>query len=225
MAQPVGGGPEISDLSARHEHEQPIADVEVRDAVRDHDNRPPVAGEAGHHLHHRHVQARVQTGRGLVQEQQRRLRQQLKGDVDALLLAAGKRRRTRIGVRRQRQLAEHLIDPSRPLGRAGVAREPEFGRIPQRTVRGQLRMQDVLLGHQADPVPQFGVVGVKIAPVVEHRACGGWPHAGQRAEQSRLAGAARPDHTQQAPLAKREADVVQQHLAVGQRDGESAGVE
>jgi len=89
MAQPVGGGPEISDLSARHEHQQPIADVEVRDAVRDHDNRPPVAGEAGHHLHHRHVQARVQTGRGLVQEQQRRLRQQLKGDIDALLLAAG----------------------------------------------------------------------------------------------------------------------------------------
>ena len=127
-------------------------------------------------------------------------------------------------MRRQRQLTDYFTDPPFPLSRAGVAWEPEFGRISQRTVRGQLRVQDILLGHQANPVPQFGVVGIKIAPVIEHRASGSRPHAGERAEQSRLAGAARPDHTQQASLAKLEADVVQQHLAAWQPHGEPAGV-
>ena len=133
--------------------------------------------------------------------------------------------RAGVGVLRQRQLAEHLGDPALPLRLAGVTREPEFGGVAQRAVRGQLRVQDVLLRHQADPVPQFGVVGVQVAPVVEHRARGRRPHPGQRAEQRRLAGAAGPDHPQQAPLAEREADVVQQHLAAGQPDGQAAGVE
>ena len=74
-------------------------------------------------------------------------------------------------------------------------------------------------------MPQFGVVGIKIAPVIEHRASGSRPHAGKRAEQSRLAGAAWPDHTQQASLAKPEGDVVQQHFAAWQLHGEPAGVE
>ena len=60
MTQTVGWRPEISDLPAWHQYEQSIADIEVRDAVCYHDDRPPFAGEAGHHLHHGHVQAGVQ---------------------------------------------------------------------------------------------------------------------------------------------------------------------
>jgi hypothetical protein len=75
-------------------------------------------------------------------------------------------------------------------------------------------VQDVVLGDQADAVPEFGVVGVEIAVVVEHGAFGGRAHAGQGAEQGGLAGAARSDDAEQATLAEGEADVVEEDLAV-----------
>ena len=225
VAQPVRRSPQVGDLAARHQDEHPVADAQVGDAVRDHDDRPPVLGQAGHHLHHGLVQAGVQAGRGLVEEQQRRFGEQLERDIDALLLAAGQRRRARLGVLPKRQLAQHLVDPAGPFGRAGVPGEPELGRVSQRAARGQLGVQDVVLGHQADPVPQLRVVGVQVAAVVQDRARGGRPHPGQGAEQGRLARAARPDHAEQAALGEREADLVEEDLAAGQGDGQLLGVE
>src|SRR5206468_6559232 len=78
---------------------------------------------------------------------------------------------------------------------------------------------------EADPVPQLRVVRVQVAVVVEDAAAVGGPHAGQRAEQGGLAGAAGADDPQQAALAEREADVVEQDLAVAQGDGQVAGDE
>ena len=225
VPQPVGRSPEVGDLAARHQDQEPVADAQVGDAMRDHDDRPAVLGQPGHHLHHGLVQPGVQAGGGLVEEQQRRLCEQLERDVDALLLAAGQRRCACLGMLRERQLAQHLVDPAGSLGRARVPREPELGRVPQRAARGQLGVQDVVLGHQADPVAQLRVVGVQVAAVVEDHACGGRPHSGQGAEQGRLPGPARPDHAEQAALREREADVVEEYLAAGQGDGQPLGVE
>jgi len=48
-----------------------------------------------------------------------------------------------------------------------------------------------------------------------------WPAASrERAEQRGLARAARADDAEQAALAEREADVIEQHLAAGQPNGE-----
>jgi hypothetical protein len=105
--------------------------------------------------------------------------------------------------------------------RAVVSRgKPQLGGVPQRPARGQLGVHDVLLGDQPDPVLQLGVVLVQVAVVVEHGALARGVHPGQRAEQRRLAGAARADHAEQAALAEREAHPVQQHLAAGQAHGE-----
>ena len=157
VPQAVGRRPEERHLAAGHEDEQPVAQVEVGHAVRHHDDRAAVVRQLGHLLHDRLVQSGVQARGRLVQEQQRRLGQQFQRDVDALLLAAGQRRGPGVGVRGQRQLGEHLVDPALALLLAGVAREAQLGGELQCTPHRQLGMQDVLLRHQADPVPQLGV--------------------------------------------------------------------
>ena len=87
--RPSAGRPEERHLAAGHQHQQPVAQVQVGDAVGHHDHRAAVVGELGHLLHHRLVETGVETGGWLVQEQQRWLGQELKRHVDALLLAAG----------------------------------------------------------------------------------------------------------------------------------------
>ncbi len=225
MLQAVGRRAVVGDLAAGHEDEQAVAQVQVRDTVRDHDDRAAVVREVGHHLHDGLVQSGIEAGRRLVQEEQRGLGQQLKRDVNAFLLAAGEGGGPGLRVRRQGKLAENLGDPALPLCLARIAREAQFRRVAEGPAGRQLRVQDVLLRHQPDPVPQFGVVRVEIALVVQHAAVGGRPHAGQRAEQRRLARPARADHAEQAALAQREADVVEQHLAAGQPDREILGGE
>ena len=98
VLEPVGRRAEVGDLAAGHQDEQAVAQVQVGDAMRDHDDRAAVVGQVGHHLHDGLVQPGIQAGRGLVQEQQRGLGQQLKRDVDAFLLAAGERGGPGIGV-------------------------------------------------------------------------------------------------------------------------------
>ena len=170
-------------------------------------------GQVPHLLHDRLVQAGVETRGRLVEEQQRRLGQQLLRDVDPLELAAGQPVGARVGVLGQAELGHHLIDPAVPLGGLGVGRETELGRVLQRPAGGQLGVQDALLRDQADAVPELVVVLVQVAVVVQHGAGVRGAHPGQRAEQRRLARAARPDDAEQAFLRDRERHVVQQHLA------------
>ena len=59
--------------------------------------------------------------------------------------------------------------------------------------------------------------------VVPHAALGRGPGAGDGAEQGGLARPARPDDTHEAPLGHREADIVEQDLALGRTDDESLG--
>ncbi|HEY6410735.1 MAG TPA: hypothetical protein VIY29_25055 [Ktedonobacteraceae bacterium] len=79
---------------------------------------------------------------------------------------------------------------------AGAAAGLGIGLIPgliNGVIIARLRVQDVLLGHQADPVPQLRIVGVQVAVVVEDRALGCGPHPGQRTQQRRLPRAAGAD--------------------------------
>ena len=153
VAQPFLRWPEERDLPAGDQDQQPVAHVEVGHTVRDHDDGPAVVREVAHLLHDRLVEPRVETGRWLVQEQQRRLSQQLQGHVDPLELAAGQLVGTGIRVPGQGQLAHDLLDPGVPLAGVGVGRKTQLGGVPQRPLRGELRVHDAVLRDQADPGP------------------------------------------------------------------------
>ena len=202
-----------SDPPAGDEDQQPVTGVQVVDAVRDDDDRPAVMGQVPHLFHDRFVQARVETRGRLVEEQQRRLGQQLLRDVDPLELPAGQPVRARLGVLGQAELAHHLIDPAVPLGGLGVGGKAELGRVLQRPARGQLGVQDALLRDQADAVAELVVVRIQVAVVVEHGAGVRGTHSGQRAEQRGLTRATWPDDAQQAFLRDRERHAVEQDLA------------
>src|SRR5260370_39096 len=84
-------------------------------------------------------------------------------------------------------------------------------------------MQDVLLRDKTDPVPQFRVVRVEVAVVVEDGPLGGGAQAGQCSKQGGLPRAAGADDGEQAALPEWEADSIQQDLAAGKPDGDIAG--
>jgi hypothetical protein len=75
VPESVGGRPEEGDLAAGDEDEQPVAQVQVGDAVGHDDHGAAVVRELRHLLHHGLVQTGVETGCRLVQEQQRGLGQ------------------------------------------------------------------------------------------------------------------------------------------------------
>ena len=204
VGEPFLGRAVVGDPPAGDQDEQPVAGVQVVHAVGDDDDRPAVVGQVPHLLHDRLVQARVQARGRLVQEQQRRLGQQLLRHVDPLELAAGQPVGAGVGVPGQAQLAHHLVDPAVAFGRLDVGGEPELGRVLQRAPRGQLGVQHALLRDQADPVPELVVVLVQVTVVVQHRAGGRGAHPGQRAEQGGLARAAGADDAEQALFRDRE---------------------
>jgi hypothetical protein len=213
VRQGVLGRPVVGDLPAGCEHEEPVAHVQAEHAVGDHDDGPAVVGEAAQHVHHRAVHAGVEAGGRLVEEQQRRLGQQLQGDADALALAAGEAVHVLVGALFQAQFTDHLVDPGPPLGFGGVLREAQLGGVGEGFADGQLGVQDVVLRDEADALAQLGVVPVEVAAVVEDGAVVGGPLAGEGVEERGLAGAARADDGEQALLPHRERHVVQQRLA------------
>src|SRR4029077_16893193 len=77
----------------------------------------------------------------------------------------------------------------------------------------------------ADAVPELGVVAVQVTVVVQHGAGVPGAHAGQGAEQGRLARAAGTDDADQDFFRDLERDVVQQDLAAANLHDQVLGVE
>ncbi|VAZ68369.1 hypothetical protein LAUMK40_04521 [Mycobacterium kansasii] len=84
--------------------------------------------------------------------------------------------------------------------------------VIERAAHRQRGVQDVVLGHEPDPVAQLGVVVIQVTVVVAHAAAGGRAEPGQRPQQRGFTGPAGPHHRQQAALGQGKADIGQQHL-------------
>ena len=218
VAQALLRWPVERDPAPGHQYEEPVADIEVSDAMGDHDDGAAVVREVAHLLHDGFVEPRVETRRGLVQEQQRWLGEQFQGHVDPLELAARQPVGAGLGVPGQAQLAHDLIDTGVALPCVRVTGESQLSGVPQRPLGGQLGVHHAVLRDQPDPVPQLRVVLVQVTVVVQDDALVGGAHPGQRAEQSGLARATGADDAEQAPLGDREAYVVQQDLAPADLD-------
>ena len=90
--------------------------------MRDHQHHTAGVGELPQHQHDLTVQRRVQTGRRLVEEQQRRLGEQFECHRGAFALAAGELVDPGVGVFGQVEFLEHLRDHLGALLFAGVGR-------------------------------------------------------------------------------------------------------
>ena len=140
-------------------------------------------GQIAQQTHEHAGEAGVQARNRLVEQEQRRLGQQFEGDVGALALPAGQPVDGRHRPVRHAEPVQHLLDPVVPAARGHIGREAETGRVLQGPTQRQLAVEHVLLGDQADAVTQLGVVGVEVAPAVEHLALLGRTETRQGTEQ------------------------------------------
>ncbi|KGD50982.1 hypothetical protein DP43_5013 [Burkholderia pseudomallei] len=168
----------------------------VRDQ-HDREAEPPV--DVGEQRENRLRRLRIERGRRLVAQQQRRIVDERARDADALLLAARQARRIRVAFRREPDEIEQRIDLARTLGlrHAGdLQRQPDV-------LRDGLGGQQVeMLKHHADPAPQRDepalVERADVDAVHAHRARRRPLEPVHEPQQRRLARAAAPDHAEHA---------------------------
>ena len=175
----------------------------------DHDDAACV-GELAQHLHHLLVQRGVQSGRRLVEHEQRRTGQQLQCDRRTFALPARQLVDAGVRVRRQLEFLEHLRDHALPVLLGGVRRHPQFRRVAQRLVDGELPMHDVVLRNHADPGAHRRVLGVDVVRFEQHRTAVRPRAARDHVQQRGLARTRRADHRGQRGRLDGERNTVQQ---------------
>ena len=128
----------------------------------DHQHHTAGVGELAQHQHHLTVQRRVETGGRLVEQQQRRLGQQLERDRCALALTTRQLVHPGVGVLGQVEFLEHLRDDLGAFLFVGVRRQSQLGGVAQRLVHRQLAVHHVVLRHHPDPAAHRRVLGVDV---------------------------------------------------------------
>ena len=104
-----------------------------------------------------------------------------------------------VGVPGHLEFFEHLRDDLGPVFLGGVGRQPQFGRVHQRLVDGQLAVHHVVLRHHPDPGAQRGVLGVNVVALERNRARRRMGVAGHLPRERRLARTRWPDDRRQVP--------------------------
>jgi hypothetical protein len=161
--------------------------------VGDHQHHAAGVGELAQHQHDLTVQRGVQTRRRLIEQQQRRLGEQLERHRRAFALPAGELVHPGVGVFGQVEFLEHLGDDLGPFLLAGVGRQPQLGGVAQRLVHGQLAVHDVVLRDHPDPAAHGGVFGVDVMALEGDRAGAGAGVSRDQPRQRGLAGAGATD--------------------------------
>ena len=170
--------------------------------------------------HHARLEARVEAGRRLVEEQQARAAEQLGRHAGALALTAGERPDARVRMLVERQLVHHPLDARLDVAGRGVARQPQAGRVAERLAHGEARVHDLVLRDVADVrQPRRDRLAAD-----GHRAARGARHAGQRLDQRRLAGPALADHDDELVGLDAERRLGEDLLAL-HAHGEALGIE
>ena len=179
------------------------------------DDGPPRPCQVAQRLHERFLVARVEAGCRLVEEEERRLGQELAADAHPLALPAGQAIQAEVRALLEVQLRHHLVDARRSRRRGNVAREPQLRRVRQGLPYRQLRMEDVGLGDEAHPRPDVLVRRVDVAAVEDDVAALGRTETGQRVQQGRLPGARRTDDGEHARRLEREPNLVEDPTPAG----------
>ena len=186
-------------------------------------------GELPQQLDHRQRIDARQARRRLVKDEDRRIRQQLHGEVDALPLAAADAPFPLVADAGllgavEPELVDHRVDSGLDLGVGGVAGEPEPGRVPQRLPDGEVGVEDVVLWHIPDPSPEQIVVVVEIEPADDEPPGGGDGLAVEDREERALPGAAGPHDGHHLAGLDDERDPLEERAARG-GDGDAVSLD
>jgi hypothetical protein len=114
------------------------------------DDRCTSVGEMPQVVEQSRCRCRVEPGRRLVEEQQRRPRQQLHGDARPLALATGEIADRDVLSTGQAESVDHIGHDVLDVETRRASREPQPGRVSQRLVQGQFEVDDVVLGDATD---------------------------------------------------------------------------
>lgn len=164
----------------------------------DHDG-PLSLGQAAQYVHDSLVQAGVETRGRFVEEEQGRPGEQLHSNGGPLTLTAGESGHRCVGVLLDLVLTDVLLDPAGAFRCSDVDEKPQQGCIFQRLAHRELRVDHVVLGHDSDPVPQMGVVAVRVAAVVDDPATAWRRDPGEHPQEGRRARTRQADDRRQTP--------------------------
>ena len=128
------------------EEEHPVGNVDALGRVRDDDDDAAAVGEDPQDLHDLPLVARVETGRGLVEVEQRPVCQQLDADRDPLALAAGELLDRQVGPGGEPELGHHLVGALRKASVAEVRRQPQGAGELELLAHSELFVDEILLG-------------------------------------------------------------------------------
>ena len=188
----VEGPHEAHSPTSGHEHDA-IAPGEVLDRMRGEHDRRRAVGELAQVGDQLRAGDGVEARGRLVEEEDVRVGEQLDGDAGPLALPAAERADPEVDLPGQAHGVDGVTDSVVNLGPGCRRREPEARGVAKHTLEGQVGMDDVLLGHEAEHVAECPRVGVHVDAVETHRPRGRWGDAGDGLQQSCLAGAAGTD--------------------------------
>ena len=114
------------ELALDEQHHR-VAEVDVVEGVGDEHDGLALVAQLAQQEHERLFQAGIEAAGRLVEQQQRRLRQQLGGDRDALALSAGEKVDGDVGALAELEGGEHVGDPARALASASCPEEAGGG--------------------------------------------------------------------------------------------------
>ncbi len=192
--------PRVDDPDAVREH---VRLLEV--LRREEDGDAVLAGESRHLDPERVAALRIEPGRRLVEEEDRRPVQERERQVEAALHPA--RVRAHLAVRRfgQADALEQLVAAARAL----VAREAVQRRLQANVVAArQERVQRSLLERRADQLAHLRAVLDDVEPADDRAAAGGRHQRGQHVDGGRLPGPVRAEEAVDLPVGDLEIDPV-----------------
>ena len=135
----------------------------------------------------------VESGRGLVEEKEPRFGEQLDGDAGPLALPAAQGADPDADLTGQAHGVDRVANRVVDLSPRRRRREAEPGGVAERALKGQVGMDDVVLGHKSEHAAEAPRIGVHVDAVEAHRPGRHRGDTGDRLEQRRLACAARTD--------------------------------
>ncbi len=167
----------------------------------------------------------MQAARGLVEEEQARVGQQLDGNADALSLTAGKLRDALVGVLGQLDLGQGGIDAPTDLGAAHVGGQAQPARVRQRPSHRQRTVYDVFLRDiAAHAAREFEHLASVVTVESDNPGCG-LGLARQGPHQRTLARTASAHRRDELPRKDRQRNVPQDRPAAAHALDEVRGVD
>jgi hypothetical protein len=177
---------------------QPLGNV-----VGDEDHRSATVLQSGQNAPQKAGGMGIESGIGLVQENEVRVMKEGSGQSQALSKSAGQRPDPGVGPMGKAHLFEPLRDSAGKIPEAEEA--PEEAKV---LGNREVAVEEGLVGKDPHPSVPLGIARLELTFMKPHRTGGGLEATGKDPEESGLPRTVRTEHGHQATLIQSEADIV-----------------